>query len=85
MATNSTTFINTLGNLTSNITDDEISDSSRDLLDDESGEDIEIIHNEMNDPDYNECFMSGIPLSVFRLVYGLQFSTLISWLFLRYI
>ena len=46
------------------------------MSDDESGEDYEIINNEINNPDYNKCFASGIPLSVFRLVYGLQFSTL---------
>lgn len=44
--------------------------------DDESGDEYQIGYNEINDPDYSECFMSGIPLSVFRLIYGLQFSTI---------
>lgn len=36
----------------------------------------EIIEDERNDSDYSSCFESGIPISVFRLVYSLQYSEL---------
>lgn len=46
------------------------------MTDSDSSDDDFTIYNEWDDPDYNPCFTSGIPLSVFRLIYGLQFSTL---------
>lgn len=56
-----------------------ISDVSRIRDDSDSSSESEeyiIRTDELNDPDYGVCFESGIPLSVFRLIYGLQFSEL---------